>query len=62
MSGEAQTLELSCTPWTAAFEAGDDAEDDEEVVARNTFERGLAWAHRAFNVLILPATSVSFLA
>jgi hypothetical protein len=62
MSGEAQTLELACTPWTAAFEAGDDAEDDEEVVACNTFERGLSWAHRAFNVWILPATSVSFLA
>jgi hypothetical protein len=40
----------------------DDTEDDEEVAARNTLERGLEWAHRAFNELILPATSVSFLA
>jgi hypothetical protein len=61
-SGEAQTLELACTPWAAAFEFGDDAEDDEEVAARNTLVRGLAWARRTFDVLILPATSASFLA
>jgi hypothetical protein len=30
-------------------------------MARNTLERGLTWAHCAFNELILPATSVSFL-
>jgi hypothetical protein len=59
-SGEAQTLELACTSWVAAFESGDDAEDDEEVAARSTLERGLEWAHRAFDELILPATSVSF--
>jgi hypothetical protein len=27
---------------------------------RNTLERGLNWAHRAFDEMILPATSVSF--
>jgi hypothetical protein len=43
-----------------AFESGDDAEDDEEVVARNTLERGLEWARCAFDELILPATSVIF--
>jgi hypothetical protein len=61
-SGEAQALELSCTSWTAAFEVGDDADDDEEAAACNTLERELAWAHRALDELILPVTSVSFLA
>jgi hypothetical protein len=37
-SGEAQTLELACTPWAATFESGDDTEDHEEVAARNTLE------------------------
>jgi hypothetical protein len=60
VSGEAQTLELACTPWAAAFESGDDAEDDEEVTARSTLERGLEWARRTFDKLILPMTSVSF--
>jgi hypothetical protein len=45
MSTEAQALELAFTLWAAAFEDGDDTEDDEEVAACNTFERGLAWAH-----------------
>jgi hypothetical protein len=53
-SGEARALELACTPWAAAFEAGDDAEDDEEVAACNTLERGLEWARHAFHRLILP--------
>jgi hypothetical protein len=61
-SGEAQTLELARTSWAAAFEFGDDAEDEEEVAARGTLERGLEWAHRTFDELILPATWVSFLA
>jgi hypothetical protein len=59
-SGEAQTLELACTSWAATSKSGDDTEDDEEVAARNTLERGLNWVHRAFDELILPATSVSF--
>jgi hypothetical protein len=59
--GEAQTLELACTSWAATSESSDDAEDDEEVAARNTLERGLNWACRAFDELILPATSVSLL-
>jgi hypothetical protein len=58
-SCEAQTLELTCTSWAAAFEFSDDAEDDEEVTARSTLERGLEWALCAFVELILPATSVS---
>jgi hypothetical protein len=61
-SSEARALELTCTPWAAAFEAGDDAEDDEEVAVCNTIECGLEWAHHAFDELILPSTSVSFLA
>jgi hypothetical protein len=47
--------------WAATFESGDDAEDDEEVAVCNTLERGLNRAHRTFNELILPVTSVSFL-
>jgi hypothetical protein len=60
-SGGVQALELACTPWwAAAFEAGEDAKDDEEVAVRNTLERWLEWARRAFDELILPSTSVSF--
>jgi hypothetical protein len=59
-SGEAQTLELTYTPWAATFEYDDNTEDDEEVATRNTLERELDWARRAFDELILPATSVSF--
>jgi hypothetical protein len=59
---EAQALELACTPWAAISESGDDSEDDEEAAARNTLEHGLNWAHRAFDELILPATSMSLLA
>jgi hypothetical protein len=60
-SGEAQVLELAHSPWTAAFEVGDDAEDDEEAAVCNTLERGLAWARHALDKLILPVTLVSFL-
>jgi hypothetical protein len=38
---EAQVLELARAPWAAAFEVGDDAEDDEEAASCNTLERGL---------------------
>jgi hypothetical protein len=61
-SSEARAPELACTLLAAAFKAGDDTEDDEEVAACNTLERGLEWAHRSFDELILPSTSVSFLA
>jgi hypothetical protein len=61
VSGEAHVLELACAPWAATFEAGDDTEDDEEAAVCNTLEHGLAWARRAFDELILPMTSVSFL-
>jgi hypothetical protein len=61
-SGGAQALELSCAPWAAAFEASEDADNDDEVVARNTLKRRLEWARHAFEELILPAASVSFLA
>jgi hypothetical protein len=61
-NGEAQPLELACTLWVTAFEAGDDTEDDEEAAMHNTLERGSEWARRAFDELILPATSVNFLA
>jgi hypothetical protein len=56
-----QVLELACAPWAAALEVGDDIEYVEEDVACNTLEHGLAWACHAFDELILPSTSVSFL-
>jgi hypothetical protein len=59
--GEVQSLELACTSWAATSGSGDDAEDDELTAAQNTLERELNWAHRAFDELILPATSVSFI-
>jgi hypothetical protein len=61
-SGEAEALELARTPWAAAFKVGDSTEDDEEAEVCNTLERGLAWARRTFDDLILLVTSVSFLA
>jgi hypothetical protein len=61
-SSVTQTLEISCTPWAATSKSGDDAEDDEEVAACNTQERGLKWVRCTFDELILPATSVSFFA
>jgi hypothetical protein len=60
-SGEAQALELSRAPWTAAFEVGEDAKDDEEAATCNTLERGLVWARHTFDELILLMTLVSFL-
>jgi hypothetical protein len=60
-SDEVRGLELACTPWATVFESGDDSEDDEEVAMRNTLERGMNWVRRAFDELILPATSVSSL-
>jgi hypothetical protein len=59
--GEAQTLELTCTSWAATSGLDADSEDDEETAARHALERGMTWARRAFDELILPATSVSFL-
>jgi hypothetical protein len=41
--GEAQALELACTSWAAASGSGGVSEDDEEVAACNTLERGPSW-------------------
>jgi hypothetical protein len=60
-SGEVRGLELACTPWATVFWYGDNSEDDEEVAARNTLERGMNWSRRTFDELILSATSVSSL-
>jgi hypothetical protein len=59
--GEAQALRLTRTSWASTSITGDDTEDGEEVAAHNTLERGLDWVCCAFDELILPATSVSFL-
>jgi hypothetical protein len=59
--GKARTLDLACASWAATSGHDANSEDDEEVVARHTLERGMTWARRAFDELILPATSVSFL-
>jgi hypothetical protein len=53
---EAQALELACAPRAAAFEVGDDVEDDEEATVCNTLEHGLECARHTFDELILPAT------
>jgi hypothetical protein len=60
-SDEVRGLELACTPWATVFGSDNDSEDDEEVVARNTLERGMNWARHSFDELIIPATSVSSL-
>jgi hypothetical protein len=54
-------LDLAQVPWAATFEVGDDAEEDVESTTHHTLECKLTWLRRAFDVLILPATSVSFL-
>jgi hypothetical protein len=59
--GEAQALELACTSWATTSGSGGISEDDEEVAARNILDCGLNWACRAFDELILLATSVRFL-
>jgi hypothetical protein len=61
VGGEARTLELACTSWTATSRLDVDSKGDEEAAVRHTLERGMTWAHRAFDELILPATSVSSL-
>jgi hypothetical protein len=61
VGGEARTLELACTSWAATSGLDVDSKDDEEAAARNTLECGMTWARHAFDELILPATSVSFL-
>jgi hypothetical protein len=58
---EARTLELACSSWAATTELDADSEDDKEAAVCHTLERGMTWARRAFDELILPATSVSFL-
>jgi hypothetical protein len=59
--GVARTLELACTSWAATSGLDTDSEEDEEATTRHTLERGMTWARRAFDELILPTTSVSFL-
>jgi hypothetical protein len=61
VGGDAQTLELACSSWATTTGLDADSENDEETAARHTLERGMNWAHLAFDELILPATSVSFL-
>jgi hypothetical protein len=59
--GETRTLELACTSWAVTSGLDADSEGEEEAAARHTLERGMTWARRAFDELILPATSVSSL-
>jgi hypothetical protein len=59
--GEARSLELALTSWAATSGLDSDSEDDEEAAARHTFGRGMTWVCRAFDELILPTTSMSFL-
>jgi hypothetical protein len=59
--GDARTLELVCSSWATTTGLDADSEDDEEAATHHTLERGMTWARRAFDELILPATSMSFL-
>jgi hypothetical protein len=59
--GDARTLELTCSSWETTTGLDADSEDDEEAAAHHTLERGMTWACQAFDGLILPVTSVSFL-
>jgi hypothetical protein len=59
--GDARTHKLACSSWATIAGLDADFKDDEEAEACHTLECGMTWAHRAFDELILPATSVSFL-
>jgi hypothetical protein len=59
--GEVRTLELASTSWVATSGLDADSEDEEEATARHTLERGMTWARRVFDELILPATLLCFL-
>jgi hypothetical protein len=52
---DARTLELVCSSWATTTGLDADSEDDEEAAACHTLERGMTWARRAFDELILPA-------
>jgi hypothetical protein len=57
--GDAWIFDLARFSWATAFEADASAGEDEESAACHTLERGLLWARRAFDKLILPTTMVS---
>jgi hypothetical protein len=59
--GDARTLKLACSSWATIAGLDADFKDDEEAAACHTLECGMTWARRAFDELILPATSASFL-
>jgi hypothetical protein len=59
--GGAQISDLACSTWVAAFEADVSSDEDKETTSCRSLERGLLWVHRAFDRLILPATTVSLL-
>jgi hypothetical protein len=56
-----QISDLAHFLWAAAFEADASIDEDEESAACRSLERGLLWAHRTFDELILPTTTVSLL-
>jgi hypothetical protein len=57
--GDAQIFNLARFSWATAFEADASAGENEESAACHSLERGLLWARRAFDQLILPRTTVS---
>jgi hypothetical protein len=57
--GDARISDLALFSWVVAFEADVNADEDEESATCHSLERGLLWAHRVFDKLILPATTVS---
>jgi hypothetical protein len=59
--GGARISDLARFSWAATFEADASIDNDEECAAHRSLERGLLWARRAFDELILPTTMVSIL-
>jgi hypothetical protein len=57
--GGAWILDLVRSSWTGIREAELHADEDKEAATCHLLERGLGWAQRAFDKLILPATTVS---
>jgi hypothetical protein len=56
---DAQITDLVRSTWVAAYDVDTLDDEGEEAAACRNLKRGLGWARRAFDELILPATTVS---
>jgi hypothetical protein len=55
----AQITDIMRSTWATAYEAGVSDDEGEEAASYCLHERGLGWARRAFDELILPVTTVN---